>query len=127
MFIVLHLWHVHWIIPGGAEFDAHDAARTTVQALGRWWAGPVYAIGVLCAVFHLANGIWTFLITWGITIGPRSQTISGRVCLIIGILLGLLGIGALIKIKTMDTSTMTSPSVVQRHTTGFDDGTNPYS
>lgn len=127
IFILLHLWHVHWIIPGGTEFDPHDAARTTVQAMTGWWTGPVYAIGVLCAVFHLANGIWTFLITWGVTIGPRSQALSGRVCLVIGIGLGLLGMASLIKIRSMDASTMTSPPVEQRHATGLDDGMNPYS
>jgi succinate dehydrogenase / fumarate reductase cytochrome b subunit len=102
VFIVLHLWHVHWIIPGGIEFDAHAAAASTVGAMQVWWSAPLYAIGVLCAVFHLANGVWTFLITWGVTIGPRSQTLSAWVCGLIGVVLGLFGIGALIKLETMD-------------------------
>ena len=33
----------------------------------------VYIVGVLSAVFHFTNGIWTFCITWGITVGPRAQ------------------------------------------------------
>jgi succinate dehydrogenase / fumarate reductase cytochrome b subunit len=122
-FILIHLWHVHWAVPlpGGGLFDAHAAADSTIAALGAWWAGPVYAIGVLCAVFHFANGIWTFLIVWGITIGPRSQTMSGGVCAVIGILLGLLGFGALIKLKTMDVSTPAPPAATT-HTTAYHHG-----
>ncbi len=101
-FIVAHLWHIHWIIPGGHEFDAHAAAQSTILAMQDGWAAPVYALGMLCAVFHLANGIWTFLIVWGITIGPRSQTISGCVCAVIGIVLAIFGTGSLITLKSMD-------------------------
>lgn len=115
LFVLTHLWHVHWVIPGGAEFDPHAAAQTTVEAMSAWWAGPVYAIGVLCAVFHLANGIWTFLITWGITVGPRSQKGSGVVCLVIGLLLGVVGIGALVRLKTMDVPSLPSSAGTETH------------
>jgi succinate dehydrogenase / fumarate reductase cytochrome b subunit len=33
----------------------------------------VYIVGVLSAIFHFTNGIWTFCVTWGITVGARSQ------------------------------------------------------
>jgi succinate dehydrogenase / fumarate reductase cytochrome b subunit len=33
----------------------------------------VYIVGVLAAIFHFTNGIWTFCVTWGITVGARSQ------------------------------------------------------
>ena len=36
----------------------------------------VFAIGLLCCVYHFVNGLWTFLITWGITLTPKSQQIS---------------------------------------------------
>ena len=125
-FILVHLWHVHWVIPGGAEFDPHAAAETTLAAMSAWWTGPVYAIGVLCAVYHLANGVWTFLITWGIIIGPESQKRSGYVCVIIGIVLGLLGMGSLITLKTMDASTL-PPTGVESHTTGVGIGADLYA
>jgi len=122
VFIVVHLWHLHWVIPGGAEFDGHAAAETTVAAMSPWWTGPAYAVGIICAVFHLANGVWTFLITWGFTIGPESQRLSRRVCLIIGIVLGLFGLSALIKLKTMDASAVAPPAAAQNHIAGFDVG-----
>ena len=36
----------------------------------------VFALGLLCCVYHFVNGLWTFLITWGITLTPKSQQIS---------------------------------------------------
>jgi succinate dehydrogenase / fumarate reductase cytochrome b subunit len=42
-----------------------------------WMSSPVwfamYLIGALSAIFHFTNGIWTFCITWGITVGVRAQ------------------------------------------------------
>ena len=125
LFIVIHLWHVHWIIPGGAEFDPHEAASTAVAAMAAGWTGPLYAIGVLCAVFHFANGIWTFLISWGITIGPRSQIISGRVCVVIGVVLALVGMAALVKLKNMDVTALTPPPVTESHTALLGNATDP--
>ena len=54
-------------------------------------------------MFHLANGVWTSLITWGITIKPQTQRVSGYVCAVFGILLCLVGLGALRGFKTFDT------------------------
>lgn len=36
----------------------------------------LYLIGILSAVFHFSNGMWSFLVSWGITVGPRSQRVS---------------------------------------------------
>jgi succinate dehydrogenase / fumarate reductase cytochrome b subunit len=33
----------------------------------------VFLVGTAASVFHFTNGIWTFAITWGLTIGRRSQ------------------------------------------------------
>ncbi|HVG00459.1 MAG TPA: succinate dehydrogenase, partial [Chloroflexia bacterium] len=47
---------------------------------------------VIAVSFHLGNGIWTFLITWGITIGQRAQRISQIVTTAISIIVSLVGI-----------------------------------
>ncbi len=114
-FIILHLWHVHWIIPGAFEFDPHAAAGSAAQAMQPIWAGPVYAIGMLAAVYHLANGVWTFLITWGVTIGPKSQAYSGRVCIALGIVLALFGLSSIFFLKRMDTTDSASPASQSGH------------
>jgi len=33
----------------------------------------VYALGILGTAYHLANGLWTFCITWGISVSRTSQ------------------------------------------------------
>lgn len=43
------------------------------------WAKWFYAIGILCAAFHLTNGVVTALMTWGITVSQRSQKIVAGV------------------------------------------------
>lgn len=43
----------------------------------------LFTIGLLCCVYHFVNGLWTFLITWGITITPRSQQISEYVLIVV--------------------------------------------
>jgi succinate dehydrogenase / fumarate reductase, cytochrome b subunit len=39
----------------------------------------LYVIGVVSASFHFANGMWSFLVSWGITVGPRAQRLSSIV------------------------------------------------
>lgn len=46
-----------------------------------------YVVGITSVVFHFANGIWNFLVHWGITTAPRAQKISGYVCASLGVLL----------------------------------------
>ena len=54
----------------------------------------VYVIGITATVWHLANGIWLFLVDWGITIGERAQRLTGYACIAFGILLLVVGINA---------------------------------
>jgi succinate dehydrogenase / fumarate reductase cytochrome b subunit len=54
----------------------------------------VYVIGITATVWHLANGIWLFLVDWGIAIGERAQKIAGYACLGFGIILLAVGINA---------------------------------
>ena len=54
----------------------------------------VYVIGITATVWHLANGIWLFMVDWGITIGERAQKITGYACLAFGIFLLAVGINA---------------------------------
>jgi len=117
VFIFVHLYHVHhWIIPRQIAFDAHAATEFTAGVMTAWWAGPAYAIGLICAVFHFANGVWTFLIVWGITISPRAQRGAGYACAAIGIGLALLGLGAVCKLKTAEFPSQTPPAPTEVHT-----------
>jgi succinate dehydrogenase / fumarate reductase cytochrome b subunit len=54
----------------------------------------VYMIGITATVWHLANGIWLFLVDWGITVGERAQRYAGYACIGFGVVLLLVGINA---------------------------------
>lgn len=110
-FIMYHVWQMHWIGKplGGGEFALHGpggeptGAATTAKAIqSAVWVAPLYALGVLACVYHLANGVWTSLITWGITIRPKTQRAAGYVCAALGIVVGAIGIGALSGFRTLD-------------------------
>lgn len=52
----------------------------------------LYTLFVLAAVFHGFNGLWTFLITWGLVIKSVSQRKALTVCWCLMGLVGLLGL-----------------------------------
>jgi succinate dehydrogenase cytochrome b subunit len=33
----------------------------------------IFLVGTAASVFHFTNGIWTFAVTWGLTVGRRAQ------------------------------------------------------
>jgi succinate dehydrogenase cytochrome b subunit len=108
VFIFWHVFHMHgwlhseWWERGvaqplfGAIFRPYNAASTAAEAMQLSIVVPIlYAIGVLSCVFHLANGIWTFGITWGIWVTPAAQRWATRACLVFGVLLAAVSLGAL--------------------------------
>ncbi|TWU29616.1 Succinate dehydrogenase cytochrome b558 subunit [Bythopirellula polymerisocia] len=107
VFIAIHVFHMHgWIHQdtwlekvvrplGGAEFHPYSAASSAGLALQSYVMVAIYLIGVLACVFHLANGIWTMGITWGVWISPKAQKRASNVCAIFGLLLAIVGVGAL--------------------------------
>ena len=117
LFILVHLWHLHWFVAplGGGHFRAHEASLSTAQAFQTaWWAPWVYAIGVVAACFHFANGMWTGFITWGVTVGPVSQRRMGFLCTALGVALTLVGLSAIYGFRTYSTD---SPARTQVHAT----------
>lgn len=43
-----------------------------------------YIIGGAAVIYHFANGLCTFCMTWGITVGPRSQMVMARLATGVG-------------------------------------------
>jgi succinate dehydrogenase / fumarate reductase, cytochrome b subunit len=108
VFIMWHVFHMHgWFHAEwwensvshplfGGMFRPYNAASTAARALQISIIVPIlYAIGVLSCVFHLANGIWTFGITWGLWVTPASQRWANAVCLVFGLGLAAVSMGAL--------------------------------
>ena len=98
-FITFHVLNFRFgLIPGlnTRSVATHtDAAFSIVQGE---FLNPiifiVYLIGITATVWHLANGIWLFMVDWGITIGERAQRLTGYACIAFGLLLLLVGINA---------------------------------
>jgi succinate dehydrogenase / fumarate reductase, cytochrome b subunit len=107
VFIFWHVFHMHgwfhgegWVKNvvepyGGGLFRPYNAASSAGLALQNFVVAALYAIGVLSCVFHLANGIWTMGITWGVWTSPAAQQRALWACGVFGVLLGIVGLSAL--------------------------------
>jgi succinate dehydrogenase / fumarate reductase cytochrome b subunit len=77
---------------------APDFGRAELLMLRNAFQQPVmlvlYTLFVLAACFHGFNGLWTALITWGITLSDRSQRLLRRVCVALMLVVGFLGLAA---------------------------------
>ena len=51
-----------------------------------------YAVGIFCASWHFAYGLWLFAAKWGITPGEQARKKFGYVCAAIGIALCVMGL-----------------------------------
>jgi succinate dehydrogenase / fumarate reductase cytochrome b subunit len=54
----------------------------------------LYTVFVLAAAYHALNGLWTFMITWGITLTKRSQALMSCASIGMFILLAFLGLAS---------------------------------
>ena len=89
LFIIAHVWNAKlgpWI---GGTWGAH------FEHLSSGFSDPetgmltktVYLLGVLGAVFHFANGMNTFCMTWGIALTPNSQKMVRSFSILVFIIL----------------------------------------
>jgi succinate dehydrogenase / fumarate reductase cytochrome b subunit len=103
-FILWHVVHLHWMGRplGGGQFDEHHAASSTAAALASPLVTVLYAIGILSAVFHFANGLWSLGITWGLWTSPAAMQRANAVSVVVGVALAAAGLGALGGMRAVD-------------------------
>ena len=104
-FILWHVIQMHKMgaaLPGGGQFHAEQATSSVAIVLSPFAYRVLYAIGILAAVYHLANGLWTQGITWGIWTTQAAMRRAGWICVVFGILLGGAGLIALVGFSTVD-------------------------
>jgi succinate dehydrogenase / fumarate reductase cytochrome b subunit len=53
-------------------------------------------------VYHLANGLWTQGITWGLWTTQAAMRRAGWICLAFGLFLGFAGLGSLFGFSRLD-------------------------
>jgi succinate dehydrogenase / fumarate reductase cytochrome b subunit len=93
IFIIWHVWETRaQVALGNAEVN-YSLMEGILSSPFMFW---FYVIGVLSTVFHFANGLWSFLVSWGITQSPKSQKVATYLSVIVFLVVGYLGIRTLI-------------------------------
>ncbi len=117
IFIVLHLITVQWGIPIGSWYTpfAKNVPENMVPSVAyalqfAWWTEVLYFVGIVSAVFHFANGLWSMALTWGLTISVAAQKRWAVICILIGLGLGAAGIGAGVKFSMIELGDYTPAS-----------------
>lgn len=101
VYILFHVAQLHHL--GFGQFNPEHATSSAAEAIGStYWMQAIYVVGVLACVYHLANGIWTSGITWGIWTSPAAQRRADYVCWGIGFLVAVIGLSALIGFGRVD-------------------------
>ncbi|QDS92777.1 Succinate dehydrogenase cytochrome b558 subunit [Roseimaritima multifibrata] len=106
IFLLTHVFHLHgwthfqfWLDQvahplGMAQFRPYNAASSLARAMDNWFWPTFYLLGVLSCVFHLANGLWSSGITWGLWISAEAQRRATKVCAVFGLILTVVGVSA---------------------------------
>ncbi|AIQ49157.1 succinate dehydrogenase [Paenibacillus sp. FSL R7-0273] len=80
IFIVWHMFETRvQVAVGNVEHEELGGVMHEIATQPLMLA--IYVIAIIAACFHFSNGLWSFLISWGITVGPRSQKVSSVLCL----------------------------------------------
>ena len=89
-FVIFHLWTTRLV--DVRNHEGVDLFRLMESSVGNPWIYAFYVLGILSATFHLANGIWSFSIVWGLTVGPLAQRRMMWVSAAVFIVLSFIGI-----------------------------------
>lgn len=92
VFIAWHVFETRVQVALGADLDYGLMEGILTSPVMFWF----YVIGVLSAVFHFANGLWGFLVSWGFAQSPRSQKIVTYFTLLVFVVISYIGIRTLI-------------------------------
>lgn len=93
IFIAWHIYETRWQKAIGAKEVNFDMMA---DILSSPFMLAFYIAGVIAATFHLSNGVWGFLVTWGITQSRASQRIVTFITIGIFIILSVIGVQALL-------------------------------
>jgi succinate dehydrogenase / fumarate reductase cytochrome b subunit len=92
-YILFHLWTTRFV--DVAHHEDVNLFATMQGVVHNPWLFTFTILGILSATFHLANGIWSFCIVWGITVSPRSQRLMEYVSFAVFVVLSVIGVRAI--------------------------------
>lgn len=93
IYISYHAYHTRIV---NALYGTEVSYARMQELLSIPWVFWFYVIGLASVMFHFANGIWGFLVSWGITISQRSQKIAGAWSAAAGMALFAVGLALII-------------------------------
>ncbi len=93
IYIGYHVYHTRIV---NALFGTEVSYARMQELVSIPWVFWFYVAGLAAVMFHFANGIWGFLVSWGITIGQKSQKIAGISSAALALLLFGVGLSSLI-------------------------------
>lgn len=106
VFIIAHVAHMHhmggWLDPSHrwlGRFEPEAATSSAAVAMQSAAVTILYVIGLLSAVFHFANGLWTLGITWGLWTSPAAMRRANVVSVAVGLALAAAGLGSVAKLR----------------------------
>lgn len=93
VYIAVHIWQTTVQINffnADLSFDLMDSILANPAMF--WF----YIVGLISTTFHFSNGLWSFVVSWGITQSPKSQKVATYVTLIVFLGLSYVGVRALL-------------------------------
>ncbi|AXI09622.1 succinate dehydrogenase [Oceanobacillus sp. 143] len=94
IFIAWHVWETRVQIGlGNAEVD-YSLMEGILSSPFMFW---FYLIGVISTVFHFANGLWSFCVSWGITQSAKSQRVLTYITVFVFLAVSYLGVRTIIQ------------------------------
>lgn len=89
----------HPLKPGQVIAVANNFGTAELLMVRETFKMPImivlYTLFVFAACYHAFNGLWTFLITWGVTLSQKSQRYMFKLATGLMVLIGFLGLAAI--------------------------------
>lgn len=92
-FILFHLWTTRLVQL--SDHEALDLFHLVQSTIANPWLYAFYIAGILSATFHFANGLWSFAIVWGLTVGPKAQQRMAAISAAVFVILSIVGVRAI--------------------------------
>lgn len=93
IYIAWHVWETRiQVMLGNAPLD-YSLMDNILSSPVMFW---IYIVGLISTTFHFANGLWSFLVSWGFTQSPKSQKIATYATLIVFLVISYIGVRSML-------------------------------
>lgn len=93
IYIAWHVWETRiQMLLGNASLDFSLMEDILSNPFMFWF----YIVGLISTTFHFANGLWSFLVSWGVTQSPKSQRIATYATMIVFLVVSYIGVRSLL-------------------------------